>query len=110
MENIAPKDNSYLIGHEIQEKMILGAWKAHALHQSLLIYGAKGIGKATFAYKIARFLLSADDNNSEKYNSLDVSAESKVFRQISLGSHPDFKLVERNYLKSERQKIYKAIK
>lgn len=108
--SFAPKDNPYLLGHQEAEQLFLDAWKNHSLHQAWLISGLKGIGKATLAYKVARFLLSADENERDKYTSLDVSAESEAFRQISNGSHPDFKLLERGYLKSEKQKIIKAIK
>ena len=55
-----PKDNAYLVGCEEAEKMFLDAWKNNSLHQSWLISGIKGVGKTTFAYKIARFLLSED--------------------------------------------------
>lgn len=109
MENIAPKDNPFLIGHEEQEQFILNAWRENKLHQSLLISGPLGIGKATFAYRIARFLLSADSNKAETYKSLEIAPDSKVFRQVSSGAHPDFKIVERGYIKTDRQKIYKAI-
>ena len=57
-----PKDNAYLLGCEDAEKMFLDAWKKGTLHQSWLISGKKGIGKATFAYRLARFLLEADEN------------------------------------------------
>lgn len=108
--SFAPKDNSYLLGHEDMEKMFLDAWKGCSLHQAWLISGTKGIGKATFAYKLARFLLNTDENNRDGYTNLDISPDSQTFKQISSGSHPDFKLVERGYLKTERQKIVKAIK
>ena len=105
-----PKDNNYLLGCEEAEKMFLDAWKNGNLHQSWLISGIKGIGKATFAYRLARFLLSADESKKESYMSLDVSPDSSTFRQISKGAHPDFKLLERGFLKTEKQKIVKAIK
>ena len=105
-----PKDNNFLLGYEEAEKMFLDAWKNGNLHQSWLISGIKGIGKATFAYRLARFLLSADENRKDMYTSLDVSPDSNTFRQISKGAHPDFKLLERGFLKNERQKIVKAIK
>lgn len=108
--SLAPKDNPYLAGHEDMEKMFLDAWKNNSLHQSWLVSGAKGIGKATFCYRIARFLLNADEKQRQNYTSLEVSPESLAFKQISNGSHPDFKLLERGYLKTERQKIVKAIK
>ena len=105
-----PKDNPCLIGHEDNEKMFLSAWQNNTMHQAWLISGLKGIGKATFAYKVARFLLNADENKKETYASLDVSPDTQAFRQISNGAHPDFKLLERGYLKTEKQKIIKAIK
>ena len=108
--SFAPKDNPYLSGHEDMEKMFLEAWKNKSLHQAWLISGIKGIGKATFAYKVARFLLEADESRRESYATLDVSPDSRTFKQICSGSHPDFKLLERGYLKTEKQKIVKAIK
>ncbi len=105
-----PKDNYYLTGFESAEKIILDAWKNNALHQSWLISGEKGIGKTTFAYRIARFLLSADENRKDSYVSLDVSSDNPVFKQIASGAHPDFKIVERGFIKTERQKIEKAVK
>ena len=105
-----PKDNAYLVGCEEAEKMFLDAWKNNSLHQSWLISGIKGIGKTTFAYKIARFLLSDEKEKKEDLSSLDILPDSNTFRQISKGSHPEFKLIERGYLKTERQKIIKAIK
>ena len=108
--SLEPKNNTYLIGHEDIEKIFLDAWKNNSLHQAWLISGPKGIGKATFAYKLARFLLSADKEKADTYNSLDISSSSQVFKQVSTGSNPDFKLLERGYLKTERQKIVKAIK
>ena len=109
MESIAPKDNPYLIGHEKAENFVLEAWRNHNLHQALLISGEKGIGKATFAYRIARFLLQADETKRDSYKSLEISPQAQVFRQISSGSHPDFKVIERGYIKTDRQKIIKAI-
>ena len=105
-----PKDNAYLLGCEDAEKMFLDAWKKGTLHQSWLISGKKGIGKATFAYRLARFLLEADENKKDIYTSLEIASDTQTFKQISNGSHPDFKLIERGYLKTERQKIVKAIK
>ena len=108
--SFAPKDNPYLLGHEEAEKIFLDAWKNNSLHQAWLISGPKGIGKATFAYKVARFLLWADEGRRNDYNSLDVPVDGEVFKQISNGSQSDFKLLERGYLKTEKQKIIKAIK
>ena len=108
--SFAPKDNAYLLGHEEAEKIFLDAWKNNSLHQAWLISGLKGIVKASFAYKLARFLLWADEERRNDYGLLDVPIDSEVFKQISNGSQPDFKLLERGYLKTEKQKLLKRLK
>ena len=109
MSFILPKDNPYLIGHEKAEMMFLDSFKKGTLHHALLISGIKGIGKATFAYKIARFLLQENPNKflAEK---LDVSPSDPVFKQISGASNPNFLAIERDYTETDKKKIIKAIK
>ena len=53
---ILPQENNILLGHEYAEKILLDAWKNNSLHNSWLISGIEGIGKATLAYRFARFL------------------------------------------------------
>ena len=91
-EYIPPRCNSYLLGHEAEEKKLLDAFKDNSLHNSWIISGVKGIGKATFAYKFARVLLNDDG------------------RLVSQNSHPDLKIIERDYTDTDKRKIMKAIK
>ncbi len=109
ISEITPKNNSYLLGHTEAEEMFLQAWKNNSLHNSWLISGIEGIGKATLAYKFARFLLSADNAKKESYTSLDISPSSPVFKQVVGNSHPDLKIIERDYTDTDRRKIIKAI-
>lgn len=109
MEKIAPKDNLYCIGHEKAEKMFLEAFNANTLHHAWIIGGLKGIGKATFAYKIARFLLKNQKNEKESFN-LDVSSSDPVVAQISGGSNPNLRVVERDFIETDKKKVIKAIK
>ncbi len=110
MAYVSPKDNSYLIGHEKAEKLFLDCVKRKTLHHAFLIDGMKGIGKATFAYKIARFLLATDESEYSKCVSLNVLETNPVFSQISGGSHPNFKLIERGYTETDKKKVIKAIR
>ena len=59
--NILPKNNSYLLGQEKAEQILLEGWRNNSLHNSWLISGIEGIGKATLAYRFAKFLLAADE-------------------------------------------------
>lgn len=52
-----PMDNDCLIGHESTLKTFMNAWNnrdTHPVHPVWMLCGPRGIGKSTFAYKIAK--------------------------------------------------------
>ena len=100
--NINPRNNSYLLGQTEAENMFLKAWKTAQLHHAWILSGRKGVGKATLAYRIARFLLYADENKKEEYSSLNVPENSPIFRQVADGSYPDLKVLERGFIETDR--------
>lgn len=108
--NISPKENTYLLGHEQEESFLLDAWKENRLHNSILISGISGIGKATLAYKFAKFLLSADEKKRAEYSSLNISMQDSNAKLVSNNAHPDLKIIERDYIETDKKKIIKAIK
>lgn len=110
MEVPQPRNNLFLTGHEEAEQLFLNAWKAGVLHHSWLIAGPEGIGKATFAYRIARFLLSAEESRRMDYKSLNVAENNPVYRLVANDSHPDLKSIERDFIESDKKKIIKAIR
>ena len=105
-----PQFNTYLLGHKEAEDLFLRCWKNDSLHNSWLISGIKGVGKATFAFKIARFLLETTETEKNNYLNIDVSPNSKTYKLIAGNAHPDFKLLQRDYTDTDRKKIIKAIK
>ncbi len=107
--NITPRNNSFLLGQIKAEELFLKAWKKQTMHHAWILNGPKGIGKATLAYRIARFLLWADENKKDSYNSLNIPEDSSVFKQVAMGSHPNLMVVERDYIEADRKKIIKAI-
>lgn len=108
-QNINPRNNNYLLGQNKAEEMFLQAWKNNQLHHAWIISGRKGVGKATLAYRIARFLLWADRDKKEEYNSLNVPESSPIFKQVADGSHPDLKVLERGFTDTDKRKVIKAI-
>src|SRR5215469_12833459 len=54
----APRENSLLLGHEAAEATLLQAYNSGRLSHAWLFTGPRGIGKATLAYRFARFLLA----------------------------------------------------
>ena len=53
-----PWRSDRLLGHETAEKTMLAAQQSGRLHHAWLLTGPRGIGKATLAWRFARFLLS----------------------------------------------------
>src|SRR3984893_11301419 len=68
-----------LLGHEAAEKTMLAAYRSGRLHHAWLLAGPRGIGKATLAWRFARFLLSGAGEGGlfgGGPESLDVAADA----------------------------------
>jgi DNA polymerase-3 subunit delta' len=90
-----PRLQTAFFGHEAAEQTFLDAFRSGRLHHAWLIGGPEGIGKATFAYRIARFLLERGADEDRSAGSLDVPAESRAARQIAAMSHPNLVVLRR---------------
>ena len=93
-----PREQSLLFGHQDAEAAFLEAWRGGRLHHAWLVGGPAGIGKATFAWRAARFLLANPDPSmpgAAGTTSLDVAPDTRVFRQIASGAHPDVAVIRR---------------
>ncbi|MCH7544306.1 MAG: DNA polymerase III subunit delta', partial [Proteobacteria bacterium] len=102
-----PNANADLIGHGEAEGALLGAYGANRLHHAWLITGMRGIGKATLAYRFARFVLAGGgegDLFGGAPDGLYVAPEHPVFRRIAAGAHGDLKSLARGYDR-ERKKM-----
>lgn len=99
--SLEPRETSDLIGHEEAERHLLEAWRSERLAHGWLLCGPKGIGKATLAFRFARFVLSGGAGQGGLFadapDSLFLPPESPVFRRVVSGGHADFLLVERGY-------------
>ncbi len=94
-----PRGTHVFIGHPEAEQNLLRAYLAGYLPQAFLIGGAPGIGKATLAWRLARFLLA----NPEPAAAGDMRADlfvppaHPVSRQIIAMGHPDLFLLRREW-------------
>ena len=57
-----PRENPELIGQEAAEAVLLQAAKRGRLAHAWLLTGPRGIGKATLAYRFARYLLAQGES------------------------------------------------
>jgi DNA polymerase-3 subunit delta' len=87
-----PWRSQRLLGHETAEKTMLAAHQSGRLHHAWLLAGPRGIGKATLAWRFARFLLSGEGESSlfgGGPESLEVAADAPGRALVDARSHPD---------------------
>lgn len=108
-----PRDTPVLFGQTHAEESFLEAFNGERLHHAWLITGARGIGKATLAWRIARFLLTTPSRDSDGLfgapppsETLDVSADHPALPHIRALAHPGLYLLRRTY--DEDKKRFKA--
>lgn len=98
-----PRFNPRLIGHGHAEQRFLSTWLSDRLPHGWLLTGPRGIGKATLAFRIARFVLSNGGDQAAAPGlfgepvvpSLGLDAENPVFRRIASCGHADLMTLER---------------
>jgi DNA polymerase-3 subunit delta' len=95
----APRANQNLVGHESAESELRRLADVGRLPHAILLSGRSGIGKATLAFRFARFLLANGDHTIKAAGErgLAIDPESALFRRVAAGGHADLLTVERAY-------------
>ncbi len=104
-----PHERTQLIGHRETERALLDAYKSERLHHAWILGGPKGIGKATLAFRFAKFVLSHPDRFGplvQSAETLDVSQNDPVVHQIRAGGHPNILHLRRPW--DDKGKRFKA--
>ena len=78
-----------LIGHQDAENAFLEAWAAGRLHHGWLLAGPQGMGKAAFAARAARFLVTHGIDGAGETPPLDDVGDSAADRLVAAGNHPE---------------------
>jgi len=93
-----PWRSERLLGHGAGEKTLLAAHQSGRLHHAWLISGPRGIGKATLAWRFARFLLCGQHEAGlfgGGPENLDVSSDAPGRSNFDARAHPDLFHVRR---------------
>lgn len=93
-----PRATAVLFGHAAAEAALLAAYRSGRIPHAFLIAAPQGIGKATLAYRMARFVLAHPDPASPDVKaapSLFVDATHPVARRITAQAQPDLLVIER---------------
>ena len=93
-----PRQTTAFFGHADAERTLLDAYRGGRMPHAWLIGGPVGIGKATLAYRLARFVLAHPDPMAvavQAAQSLDLDPAHGTVRRIAGQAHPDLIALER---------------
>ena len=85
-------------GNSGTEAALLAAYRSHRVPHAFLLIGQKGIGKATLAYRFARFVLAHPNPTAPEVQaatSLAVDAGHAVARRMAARAQGDLLILER---------------
>lgn len=107
-----PRRVNEFFGHHAAEAALLDAYRSGRIAHAWLIGGPPGIGKATLAYRMARFVLANPDPGSpavQQADSLAVAADHAVARRIAVQAQGDLLALER-VVNEQTGKLYTVIR
>lgn len=107
-----PRETDRLVGHAEAERTLLEAYRGGRLHHAWLLGGPKGIGKATLAWRFARFLLAHPDPAAPAVRaatSLQVAADHPVAVRLRHGAVGDVAVLRRRW-NDKTKKLYGEIR
>ena len=93
-----PRVTSKLFGHGGTEAALLAAYRSGRVPHAFMLIGQSGIGKATLAYRMARFLLAHPDPAAEgvrSAKSLALPSDHRVARLVAAQGQPDLLVLAR---------------
>ncbi len=107
-----PRETAEMFGHADAERVLLDAYKGGRIPHAWLIGGEPGIGKATLAYRMAKFVLAHPDPSDpvvQRAASLAVPADQPVARRVVSQSHTDLLTLERVF-NEKTGKLFSSIR
>ena len=88
---LPPWRNDRLVGHDLAERTMLVAQQMGRLQHAWLLTGPRGIGKATLAWRFARFLLAGQEGGlfATSPDSLGIDMHAPGRSLVDARTHPD---------------------
>jgi DNA polymerase-3 subunit delta' len=93
-----PRETRRLVGQDAAEAAFLEAYRSGRMPHACILSGPEGVGKATFAYRAARFVFEHPDPSSATVlaaRNLDVDPDRPSARRVLAFSHPDLHVLRR---------------
>ena len=107
-----PRETTGLVGHGAAEVQLLDAYRSGRLPQAVLIGGPAGIGKATLAWRLARFIAAHPDRTADAVQSAEnlfVAPDDPTARRINAGAQGDLFVLRREW-NEKTKRLYSEIR
>lgn len=98
-----PRETTRILGQNAAESAFLSAYYTGRLHHAWLLTGPRGVGKATLAWRIARFLLATPPAQDDGLfgappppTSLDIDPDHPVSHRLLAGGEPGLVSITRS--------------
>ncbi|MFD1701727.1 DNA polymerase III subunit delta' [Methylopila henanensis] len=107
-----PRETFAFVGNRAAEADLLASYASSRMHHAWLISGVEGVGKATLAYRLARFILANPDPTAEAVRraaNLSVPEDAPAARRVARMSHPDLLALRRGW-NADRKAFYGDIR
>lgn len=101
-----PRSTTSLYGHAEAEGAFLAAYRGARMPHAWLIGGPRGIGKATLAYRMAKFVFAYPRPElpaAQKAETLALPADNTALRRVAAQGHSDLLALER--VEDEKGKV-----
>lgn len=95
-----PRESSFLVGQRHAETALLEAYRSERMHHAWILAGPKGIGKATLAFRFAKFVFANPDRHAAAAlaaTDLALSPDHPDARKVVAGAHPGLLHLRRPY-------------
>jgi DNA polymerase-3 subunit delta' len=95
-----PRQTSILVGHRHAEQALLDAYRSGRMHHGWILAGERGIGKATLAFRLARFVFAHPDPTApevQKAADLSVPSGDHDAHWLEIGAHPNVLHLQRDW-------------
>jgi DNA polymerase-3 subunit delta' len=107
-----PRETAVFFGHAAAERALLDGYRGGRIPHAFLIGGPPGIGKATLAYRMARFVLAHPDPAAaavQKAATLALDPAHVVARRVAAQAQGDLLVLER-VINEQTGKLFTVIR
>jgi DNA polymerase-3 subunit delta' len=100
-----PRETQMLFGQDDAEQALLENYRSGRMHHAWILGGPEGVGKATLAYRMARFVFAnPDPSRVGEAGSLATAPDQAAARMVTSQSHVDLVVLRRVW--NEKSKTF----